>query len=591
MESFAHIATGTVTSGGTTAPSAGTSQSWTVTATAAFPLASSSTTPPTWFYAVDPAAVSELFQVTVCPGGTGSGQSWTVTRGANGTTVTHSAGFTVDQVGSAYTFGAFPQYFNVRSPLYGATGNGTTDDTTAIQAAIAACQAAGTGTVYFPAGTYKHSGTLSYIQNMNWLGEGSESVFLNYTGSTQAVTVSLSGTFTGGTYAGTFRGFTLSGYSAGSSAVGLQYGNLQGIDISDVVIEGFGGKGFYAVNSSGDWAEQNNIRIRVEQCGTAGTPADSAVVFDTSSFDYSNFDYSNFDFLIVTGNGTGGITLQNGAQLQGCCLRVRGDFYGTSGNTAAVIAIDPGNTSGTSYITNALCDIAVESAGSGTGHYTLLQGSTSSTSQFTGTGVFSFSPVGPAFQGYSTAGASFSFAGIINDPVIGTTTPGEDGLMVYGQTITNGITVLGNGNFASGNPVMFLNSASQSWQFFCDKNTGNWGVYDQTHSATGLQVTPSTLNVQVAAGNVDVQTAGKGLQVAEGSNAKQGTLTLNGTTAVVVSNTSVTANSRIFLTIQSPAGTPGSPYVSARTASTSFSVKSTASGDTSTCAYEIFEPG
>ena len=42
--------------------------------------------------------------------------------------------------------------FNVQD--YGATGDGTTDDTVAIQAAAAAVQANGGGTLYFPAGTY-----------------------------------------------------------------------------------------------------------------------------------------------------------------------------------------------------------------------------------------------------------------------------------------------------------------------------------------------------------------------------------------------------------------------------------------------------
>ena len=73
-------------------------------------------------------------------------------------------------------------------------------------------------------------------------------------------------------------------------------------------------------------------------------------------------------------------------------------------------------------------------------------------------------------------------------------------------------------------------------------------------------------NLAVKAGSLDVTTAGQGLKVAEGSNAKQGTATLNGTTAVVVSNTSVTSNSRIFLTINSPSGTVGTPYVSATSA-------------------------
>lgn len=70
----------------------------------------------------------------------------------------------------------------------------------------------------------------------------------------------------------------------------------------------------------------------------------------------------------------------------------------------------------------------------------------------------------------------------------------------------------------------------------------------------------------------------------------QGSAVLNGTTAVVVPAAAVTANSRIFLTIQTPGGTPGSPYVSTRTAGVSFSVKSQA-GDTSTCAWVIVEPG
>ncbi len=52
----------------------------------------------------------------------------------------------------------FPPVFNVRA--YGATGDGSTDDTAAVQAAIDACVAAGGGTVYFPAGVYKIAGSL-----------------------------------------------------------------------------------------------------------------------------------------------------------------------------------------------------------------------------------------------------------------------------------------------------------------------------------------------------------------------------------------------------------------------------------------------
>jgi hypothetical protein len=106
-----------------------------------------------------------------------------------------------------------------------------------------------------------------------------------------------------------------------------------------------------------------------------------------------------------------------------------------------------------------------------------------------------------------------------------------------------------------------------------------------------MVISGSTLPYFTVPGPIDVSGAGNGIKIAEGSNAKQGTLTLNGTTAVVVSNTSVTANSRIFLTTNLGAGTVGAPYVSARTPGTSFSVKSTIAGDTSTVAYFITEPG
>lgn len=98
VEVFANIGAATVTSGGITAPAPGTVEAWTVNVTGAFPVASTSATPPTQFHGADPVAPSETFKVTVCSGGTGS-QSWTVTRGVDGTTpVAHAAGFTVEQV-------------------------------------------------------------------------------------------------------------------------------------------------------------------------------------------------------------------------------------------------------------------------------------------------------------------------------------------------------------------------------------------------------------------------------------------------------------------------------------------------------------
>ena len=70
----------------------------------------------------------------------------------------------VDARGTFTTLGgrlAAIEGLNVRN--YGATGDGTTDDTTAINAAIAALIAAGGGVLYFPAGTYKTTAALTTI--------------------------------------------------------------------------------------------------------------------------------------------------------------------------------------------------------------------------------------------------------------------------------------------------------------------------------------------------------------------------------------------------------------------------------------------
>lgn len=92
-------------------------------------------------------------------------------------------------------------------------------------------------------------------------------------------------------------------------------------------------------------------------------------------------------------------------------------------------------------------------------------------------------------------------------------------------------------------------------------------------------------------GHIAIITAGYGLQVKEGSNAKMGTATLV-TGTKVVSTTAVTANSRILLTVQS-LGTISAPVpiaVTARTAGTSFTITSSDATDTSVVAWMIVEP-
>jgi hypothetical protein len=120
------------------------------------------------------------------------------------------------------------------------------------------------------------------------------------------------------------------------------------------------------------------------------------------------------------------------------------------------------------------------------------------------------------------------------------------------------------------------------------QNTGVAGITSTSGSGSWFHTGPfsssSTLN------------ASGGLKVKEGSNAKQGIATLVAG-VVAVANTSVTANSRIFLQRQTDGGTVAASYSITRTAGTSFTITAkdgtgaNQTADTSVIAYEIFEPG
>jgi len=79
------------------------------------------------------------------------------------------------------------------------------------------------------------------------------------------------------------------------------------------------------------------------------------------------------------------------------------------------------------------------------------------------------------------------------------------------------------------------------------------------------------------------------LRVKEGSNRASGVATLAAGT-VTVSNTRITANTRIQLTSQADGGTPGWLRVSARSVGTSFTITSSSGSDTSTVAWLLVEP-
>ncbi len=92
----------------------------------------------------------------------------------------------------------------------------------------------------------------------------------------------------------------------------------------------------------------------------------------------------------------------------------------------------------------------------------------------------------------------------------------------------------------------------------------------------------------VTGGDLKIATAGNGLDVKGGANCKVGTSVLVAG-AVTVSNTSVTANSRIFVCGKTDGGTVGFHRVTAQTAGVSFVITSSNALDTSTISWFIVE--
>lgn len=121
--------------------------------------------------------------------------------------------------------------------------------------------------------------------------------------------------------------------------------------------------------------------------------------------------------------------------------------------------------------------------------------------------------------------------------------------------------------------------------FIVDNSTSNSGLGTLTPTAKLHVVGTTKLE-----GSVTLPVAGNGVLIKEGTNATMGTATLSGGT-VTVNTTKVTANSRIFLTINGGTLTNvGSTYISARSAGTSFTISSTNVLDASQVAWLLFEP-
>lgn len=193
IEVFGNQPTATITAGGTTT----SDTAFTVTATNSWPAASTSTTPNTFFHIVDAANTSEIMLVTVSPGGSGSGQSWTVARAQEGTTgISHSANWTAVQLVTAGTLQNFKQASTAAtSPV--TVGNTLTETVIATFQPVTSDIVAGTTFHAEAFGTLGTSATAAdniLTWNLRWGGVGGTSLLTMVTGTSCPVLgTSLSG--------------------------------------------------------------------------------------------------------------------------------------------------------------------------------------------------------------------------------------------------------------------------------------------------------------------------------------------------------------------------------------------------------------
>ncbi|MGW4883355.1 glycosyl hydrolase family 28-related protein [Streptomyces murinus] len=147
---------------------------------------------------------------------------------------------------------------------HGAQGDGVTDDTAAIQAAITTAAAAGGGTLYIPAGRYILTDALTWASGVNAVGAGDRVSVLQVTDQTKDCIVgtdisdvTLQGLQLSGPGRGFGSGVRFTRYSAPATA---------SITLRDLMIQSMGGDGVFCHQLAGSTLH----RVRVRACGGVG---------------------------------------------------------------------------------------------------------------------------------------------------------------------------------------------------------------------------------------------------------------------------------------------------------------------------------
>lgn len=277
--------------------------------------------------------------------------------------------------------------FNVRD--YGAIGDGTTDDTAAFNAAIAAMPTKTISATAFPvgqlklgSGTYKLGSGGTDVVNLgpfvSVLGHGHGSTTLAYYGAGSCLRQfnsvrPSSDTFdTLAAFSGEFSGFTIDGVNCQAGASGLRYGDTEGGVILGVFIRGFNKTGCDGLLFDNQYSWTENMRVwastydctngfRFHGCGGTAPGGDNS------------FMYNHMDLKVYSMVNQNGVVFDNGAYYVNGSLRIRANMRNhTAAQTSALLSIKDVGVTGhlgagiPSQISNCHLELQGETNGTGT---------------------------------------------------------------------------------------------------------------------------------------------------------------------------------------------------------------------------------